>query len=178
VQILVKNLQNRYQSTGKVRYLEINGLKITEPTFAYVLLWEALHKTRDLTADHAEQSVRTLQCPGPQEALSQLTRHFENQNRCKGPPLVVLMDELDQLMTRRQDVVYNFFDWPSLPKSGLLVIAIANTHDMPERVMSARVRSRLGEMLPDHLATRAYCLTRQESAGFILRHTRARTSRT
>lgn len=57
---------------------------------------------------------------------------------------VVLMDELDQLMTTKQDVVYNFFNWPTLVASKLIVLAVANTHDLPERVMSGRVRSRLG----------------------------------
>ena len=54
------------------------------------------------------------------------------------------MDELDQLMTTKQDVVYNFFNWPTLVGSKLVVIAVANTMDLPERVMTGRVRSRLG----------------------------------
>jgi origin recognition complex subunit 1 len=55
------------------------------------------------------------------------------------------MDELDQLLTaNKQDVVYNFFNWPTMVGSKLIVIAVANTHDLPERVMDARVRSRLG----------------------------------
>lgn len=58
---------------------------------------------------------------------------------------VVLMDELDQLMTTKQDVVYNFFNWPTLVGSRLVVLAVANTMDLPERVMTGRVRSRLGE---------------------------------
>lgn len=58
---------------------------------------------------------------------------------------VVLMDELDQLMTSKQDVVYNFFNWPTLVGSKLIVLAVANTMDLPERVMSGRVRSRLGK---------------------------------
>lgn len=57
---------------------------------------------------------------------------------------VVLMDELDQLMTTKQDVVYNFFNWPTLVGSRLVVVAVANTMDLPERVMTGRVRSRLG----------------------------------
>jgi len=61
---------------------------------------------------------------------------------------VVLMDELDQLMTAKQDVVYNFFNWPTLAGSKLVVLAVANTMDLPERVMSGRVRSRLGERYP------------------------------
>lgn len=54
------------------------------------------------------------------------------------------MDELDQLVTTKQDVVYNFFNWPNLVGSKLIVLAVANTHDLPERTLSAKVRSRLG----------------------------------
>lgn len=57
---------------------------------------------------------------------------------------IVLMDELDQLVTSKQEVVYNFFNWPTLLGSKLVVIAVANTMDLPERVMTGRVRSRLG----------------------------------
>jgi Cdc6-like AAA superfamily ATPase len=60
---------------------------------------------------------------------------------------VVLMDELDQLMTAKQDVVYNFFNWPTLTGAKLVVLAVANTMDLPERVMSGRVRSRLGGLV-------------------------------
>jgi len=58
------------------------------------------------------------------------------------------MDELDQLMTSKQDVVYNFFNWPTLVNSKLVVLAVANTMDLPERVMTGRVRSRLGMFYP------------------------------
>jgi len=57
------------------------------------------------------------------------------------------MDELDQLMTAKQEVVYNFFNWPTLTGAKLVVLAVANTMDLPERVMSGCVRSRLGVFL-------------------------------
>jgi origin recognition complex subunit 1 len=99
-------------------------------------------------------------------ALKNLSRHFGSPRRA-GPgghawsvsltkrytvvtedeSSVVLMDELDQLMTAKQDVVYNFFNWPTLAGAKLVVLAVANTMDLPERVMSGRVRSRLGEEL-------------------------------
>jgi origin recognition complex subunit 1 len=50
-------------------------------------------------------------------------------------------------MTAKQDVVYNLFNWPMLAGARLVVLAVANTMDHPERVMSGRVRSRLGEEL-------------------------------
>ena len=57
------------------------------------------------------------------------------------------MDELDQLMTAKQEVVYNFFNWPTLTAAKSVVLAVANTMDLPECVMSGRVRSRLSVFL-------------------------------
>ncbi|KAF4690541.1 Origin recognition complex, subunit 1 [Perkinsus olseni] len=59
------------------------------------------------------------------------------------PVLVVVIDELDYLVTKQQKVLYCLFDWPTLPTSKLAVVAIANTMDLPER-MIPRVASRLG----------------------------------
>ena len=57
------------------------------------------------------------------------------------------MDELDQLMTAKQDVVYNFFNWPTLTSAKLVVLAVAKMTNLPERVMSGHVRSPLGMFL-------------------------------
>jgi Cdc6-like AAA superfamily ATPase len=67
---------------------------------------------------------------------------------------VVLMDELDQMVTTKQDVVYNFFDWPTQPGSKLVVVAVANTMDLPERTLTGKVRSRMGT--PPCLKTEYY----------------------
>ena len=39
--------------------------------------------------------------------------------------------------------MYHLFDWPTRRRSKLIVIAIANTMDLPERMMINRVSSRL-----------------------------------
>ena len=51
--------------------------------------------------------------------------------------------QLDLLWTRKQDVMYNIFDWPSKQHARLIVLAVANTMDLPERIMMKRVSSRL-----------------------------------
>ena len=56
---------------------------------------------------------------------------------------LVLVDEMDQLVTRTQSVLYNLFDWPTRPGSTLAVVGIANTLDLPERLLP-RILSRLG----------------------------------
>ena len=48
------------------------------------------------------------------------------------------MDELDLLVTRKQTVIYNFFDWPNRRHSRLVVVAVANTMDLPERMLTQR----------------------------------------
>ncbi|KAG8003326.1 Origin recognition complex subunit 1, partial [Nibea albiflora] len=57
---------------------------------------------------------------------------------------VLLVDELDLLWTRKQNVMYNLFDWPTRRHARLVVLTIANTMDLPERIMINRVASRLG----------------------------------
>ncbi|KAG1905407.1 P-loop containing nucleoside triphosphate hydrolase protein [Suillus fuscotomentosus] len=124
--------------TNPFTYVEINGLRIPEPSAAYNLLWETV-SGHDVASDgHLKTSAK--------EALKQLTKHFSAGARAgpAGHACIVLMDELDQLVTAKQDVVYNFFNWPTIAGSKLVVIAVANTMDLPERVMTGRVRSRLG----------------------------------
>ncbi|KIK57659.1 hypothetical protein GYMLUDRAFT_86567 [Collybiopsis luxurians FD-317 M1] len=120
-------------------YCEINGLRIPEPSAAYTLLWEVVSGHNVAKDGHLKMSAK--------ESLKSLTRHFSGgggRGRGSGShACVVLMDELDQVITAKQDVVYNFFNWPTIAGSKLVVIAVANTMDLPER-MTGRVRSRLG----------------------------------
>jgi origin recognition complex subunit 1 len=110
-------------------FVEINGMKVTEPHQSYSLLWEALRGER----------------VSPSQALDLLEREFSHPSP-RRVPCVVLMDELDQLVTRNQSVMYNFFNWPSLQHSRLIVLAVANTMDLPERTLSNKISSRLGEI--------------------------------
>ena len=56
---------------------------------------------------------------------------------------MILIDELDGLVTKRQTLLYNLFDWPCHQNSRLLVVSIANTMDLPER-MNPKISSRIG----------------------------------
>jgi origin recognition complex subunit 1 len=108
-------------------FVEINGMKVTDPHQSYSLLWEALKGDR----------------VSPSHALELLEREFTTPSP-RRVPCVVLMDELDQLVTRNQGVMYNFFNWPQLRHSRLIVLAVANTMDLPERTLSNKISSRLG----------------------------------
>ncbi|RPA91008.1 P-loop containing nucleoside triphosphate hydrolase protein, partial [Choiromyces venosus 120613-1] len=108
-------------------FVEINGMKVTDPHQAYSLLWEAIKGDR----------------VSPSQALGLLESEFSTPSP-RSVPCVVLMDELDQLVTRGQGVMYNFFNWPGGRHSKLIVLAVANTMDLPERTLSNKISSRLG----------------------------------
>ncbi|XP_058801016.1 origin recognition complex subunit 1-like isoform X2 [Phymastichus coffea] len=108
-------------------FIDINGMKLSEPRQAYVQIW------KQMTGDTKswEESHKLLQ------------NKFNNSNSKKKMTLL-LVDELDLLCTKRQDVVYNLLDWPSKANAKLVVVTIANTMDLPERILIGKVTSRLG----------------------------------
>ncbi|XP_065698788.2 origin recognition complex subunit 1 [Patagioenas fasciata] len=107
--------------------VEINGMKLTDPHQAYVQILELLTGQK-VTATHAAELLAKLfSMPGPKRKTT-----------------VLIVDELDLLWTRKQNVMYNLFDWPTQKHSKLIILAIANTMDLPERIMMNRVASRLG----------------------------------
>lgn len=115
-------------------FVEINGMKVTDPHQSYSLLWQALRGDR----------------VSPSHALELLEREFSTPSP-RRVPVVVLMDELDQLVTKNQSVMYNFFNWPGLRHSRLIVLAVANTMDLPERTLSNKISSRLGSYSRIHV---------------------------
>lgn len=113
-------------------FLEINCLQLYSPYDAYVKLWKGLSGER-VSSNTARQ---------------RLSDYFTVSGRAKmgcssNIVTICLLDEIDFLVSGNESVIYNFFDWPQMPESALVVVGIANTMDLPER-LSTKVRSRLG----------------------------------
>lgn len=113
-------------------FVEINGMRLSDPGQAYSILARSIFKKKVPTTGAL--------------ALKMLEAHFKDQQKSKqaGRPCVVLLDELDLLLRKRQSLLYHFFEWPNWTNSQLIVITIANTMDLPERFLSNRISSRLG----------------------------------
>mmetsp|Transcript_74188 Transcript_74188/g.158994 ORF Transcript_74188/g.158994 Transcript_74188/m.158994 type:complete len:962 (+) Transcript_74188:87-2972(+) len=79
------------------------------------------------------------------QAYAALARFFSGEGERESASrevVVLLLDEVDCLVTQAQAVLYRLFDWLSRPHARLVVVAIANTMDLPERLLP-RVSSRL-----------------------------------
>jgi len=51
-----------------------------------------------------------------------------------GRVTICLVDELDYLLTRDFSVMYDFYSWPQTSSVPFIMIGIANTMDLPERL--------------------------------------------
>lgn len=109
-------------------FVDINGMRLTEPRQAYVQIY------RQLTG-------KTLAWA---QARDLLESRFTAGSKKPIRPTILLVDELDIICNRKQDVVYNLFDWTVRKGARLIAITIANTMDLPERVLKLKVASRLG----------------------------------
>lgn len=124
---VVKQMQNSLS----FEFVYINSMKLNTPTDIYSDLINKLYIHK-----------RRFKADKPQEKLAEFfsSNSKEDKNR---PVTVLLVDEIDYLVTKSQAVVYQLFDWPLLPESKLVLLTISNTMDLPERLMP-RVASRLG----------------------------------
>ena len=129
-------------------FLHINAMSLTKPNLVYTIIYESItgrrvapasaalfldeffkkkDKTKLLTAEMNKGRIKSKQ---------EVSRNAEKMR-------VILVDELDALVTKKQTLLYNLFDWPCHQNSNLLVISIANTMDLPER-MQVKISSRIG----------------------------------
>ncbi|KAL6294554.1 hypothetical protein ACE6H2_002696 [Prunus campanulata] len=129
---VMRNLRTEIDA-GIIRpyyFVEINGLKLASPENIYRVIYEALSGHR----------------VSWKKALHLLNERFSEGKKIgkeDDKPCILLIDELDLLLTRNQSVLYNILDWPTKPHSKLVVIGIANTMDLPEKLLP-RISSRMG----------------------------------
>ncbi|XP_060838615.1 origin recognition complex subunit 1 isoform X2 [Rhopalosiphum padi] len=109
------------------KFIELNGLRLANPHQAFSVIW------KELTGETVSSS----------RAQTLLNDYFSSK-KVKELSTILLVDEVDHICNRKQDVVYNILDWPSQTGSKVVVITIANTMDLPERVLRGCVTSRMG----------------------------------
>ncbi|NWU99771.1 CDC6 protein, partial [Upupa epops] len=54
----------------------------------------------------------------------------------QGPMVLLVLDELDQLESKGQEVLYTLFEWARLPGSRLVIVGLANALDLTDRSLA------------------------------------------
>ena len=80
-----------------------------------------------------------------------LDKFFSNRNNCNiaqlndpsNSHIILVIDEIDFLINKNQNLLYNIFNWTTYEGSKLIVISISNTLDLPNR-LAPKIKSRMG----------------------------------
>ncbi|GFR49792.1 hypothetical protein Agub_g11730, partial [Astrephomene gubernaculifera] len=125
-------VRSQAQNSG-VQLVILNALQLPGPQHVYSKLWERMSGQRW----------------GPARALKALEEVFSGGSGWAAAGgggrrhlTLLIVDEIDVLITKDQAVLYNLFEWPLREGSRLAVIGISNTHDLDSRVLP-RIASRL-----------------------------------
>ncbi|KAG7352351.1 cell division control protein 6 [Nitzschia inconspicua] len=119
----------------KFRFIALNGMEQRHPFDTYIRFWEALTgKKHNGSHDRACELLEeyfTTSSPFPNDITT-----------------VLLLDEIDYLVTEKQSVIYNFFNWPkcaaNVPQGRhLVVVGLSNTLNLVEQLIPS-VQSRVG----------------------------------
>ncbi|KAK6018646.1 ATPase, AAA family [Ostertagia ostertagi] len=150
---VVKQL-SQDKTCNKFSFVCVNAMEFVEPKKIFIAIYNQI--TDNVKRISAESARRKL------------NRMFELSDKHR-PPIVILVDELDQLCTKKQEVIrlsrlgvifingplrvivnaffqliYDIFNWTTIESARVSVMAIANTLDLPERMLSQRITSRIG----------------------------------
>ncbi|KAK5979194.1 Origin recognition complex subunit 1 [Trichostrongylus colubriformis] len=117
------------KSCNKFVFVCVNAMEFVEPRKIFIAIYNQItDNTKRISAEVARR---------------RLNKMFEMSDKHR-PPIVILVDELDQLCTRKQELIYDIFNWTAIESARISVMAIANTLDLPERMLSQRITSRIG----------------------------------
>lgn len=132
---VIKKLDREAANTQipEFEFIELNGMAIGGIYMVYCCIYQ------NITGKNASpsQSVLFLDKFFKRKKVDMKGTHKPEVVR------VILLDELDGLFTKKQDLLYNIFDWPSYSQARLVIIGIANTMNLPEE-LQGKIASRIG----------------------------------
>eukprot|EP00108_Taenia_solium_P006460 TsM_000840600 transcript=TsM_000840600 gene=TsM_000840600 len=120
----VTQVVQRLASENMCRPLFLNCMHMTAPRVVYTCILESLGQKSIVKSAFTTEKVISY-------VEAQLTR------ASKRLPLIVVLDEVDQIATRCQEVFHTVFGWPErLKNAHLILIGVANALDLTERLLS------------------------------------------
>lgn len=74
-----------------------------------------------------------LQCD--EKDSKNVAAKFFKTSQPRGKPILMVLDEIDNLESKNQSILYTILEWPNFPKSKLILIGISNTLDLTDRIL-------------------------------------------
>ncbi|GMS91044.1 hypothetical protein PENTCL1PPCAC_13219, partial [Pristionchus entomophagus] len=137
VMAMVKELaSSRSSRASRFVFIQVNAMYYTNKKQVFSeILYEFEKQTRA-----PEEKVKRIFGTAARKRLNGMIEMVDEERW----PVLMLIDELDQLSTNKQVLIYDVFNWSSVEAARVSIISIANTLDLPERMLNQRICSRLG----------------------------------
>jgi origin recognition complex subunit 1 len=152
---IASHLRHGVMQGGTAQVLYISGMPGTGKT---AIVLEVLEQMRSESSDFQLVHINAMRLGSPEQIFREVAdqllskrisnvdarnhiKQYFSESRRTDPVVVLLIDEVDCLMTANQAVLYKVFDWLGMPNARLVLAAISNTMDLPERLLP-RVASR------------------------------------
>ncbi|KAF9181653.1 AAA ATPase [Haplosporangium sp. Z 767] len=117
---VMKDLEADMQAAEhEIKVININCMTVKDPRLVYSKMLEAL----ELSAPSGDKEAAV-------RAVENLV--LDNDDKTM---YVTILDEVDQLLTKDQEVLYKLFQWSCMDNSRLTLVGIANALDMTDRFL-------------------------------------------
>lgn len=75
--------------------------------------------------------ILNLGCSVQKECILAIEQYLKTKHKS----ILLVLDEIDQLSSKNQSILYKIFEWPTVPQSKIVVIGIANSLDLTDRLL-------------------------------------------
>ncbi|ORY50385.1 P-loop containing nucleoside triphosphate hydrolase protein [Rhizoclosmatium globosum] len=130
---------HKESQTTEYQLVKINCMQFNDSTSIYKRVMSEFNVPEGAFGTLKNEPFRTLERffgfmdGGDKIGVSRKITMAKNQE--KAVVHILVLDEIDQLATKDNSVLYRIFEWPVLPNSTLLLIGIANALDLMQRYL-------------------------------------------
>jgi len=160
----VFEIMQLYSTNPRITTLYINALELMSTSTFYKQLWSKItgrvclnneackrlamyFRSRSLGGAASRQALAaTLGADTSQSGRGSKEDKARSVEASLKKTKILIIDEIDYLITKKQEILYNIFDWMHTKNSHLIVISIANTLDFPSKLFP-KIQSRMGHNL-------------------------------
>lgn len=131
---LVAEVCHEFQGSPDVKTVCVNCMSVKSSKDVYGKLLEDLIED----VEHCEENEK-----------AQMRKFFLPEKKSPGPIYIVILDEIDHLLTLDLEILYTLFEWSLHRSSRLVLIGIANDLDMTDRFLPRlKARNLKPQLLP------------------------------
>ena len=137
-----ENLKNQKKKSKKINCVPFNKLFLCGTEYPTI---SNIYKTIYNFIFSSKKKCGYKKCIGLLNEFFSNRNNFEKSylNDPSNSHIILVIDEIDFLINKNQNFLYNIFNWTTYEGAKLIVISISNTLDLPNH-LSPKIKSRMG----------------------------------